>query len=76
MVKVKVKLPLCLINHFIMKTYGRVEVEHTFLNSVLDGGERPAERVDRFTPGKKPGIHWTSTLRVSYWKFVLFTKSY
>jgi hypothetical protein len=53
MVKVKVKLPLCLIKYFIMKTYGGVEVEHAFLTSALDGGERPAERVDHFTSGEK-----------------------
>jgi hypothetical protein len=53
-VKVKVKLPLCLIKHFIMKTYWGVEIEHAFLTSTLDGGVRPVESIDRFTPGKKP----------------------
>jgi hypothetical protein len=54
MVKVKVKLPLCLIKHFILHMYGGMEVEHALLTLALDGGERPAERVDRFTPRKKP----------------------
>jgi hypothetical protein len=56
MLKVKVKLPLCLIKHFIMKTRRWVEVEHSFLTSALDGGGRPAKRVDRFTPGKKSQV--------------------
>jgi hypothetical protein len=65
MVKVKVKLPLCLIKHFIIKTYGGVEVEHAFLASALDGGEKPAER-PLYPQEKNPGTHWTLTLRVSY----------
>jgi hypothetical protein len=36
-----------------MKTHGGMEVAHAFLTSTLDGGEWPAERVDRFTPRKE-----------------------
>jgi hypothetical protein len=36
---IKVKLSLCLIKYYAMKTYGGVEVYvHAFLNSALDGG--------------------------------------
>jgi hypothetical protein len=40
LVKVNVKLSLCLTKHRAMKTYLGVEVElHAFLTSALDGGE-------------------------------------
>jgi hypothetical protein len=60
MVKVKVKLPLCLTKHHAMKVYWGMEVQlHTFLTSALDGGVWSALRPGRFTPGEKaPGTHW------------------
>jgi hypothetical protein len=33
-------------------------IDHTFLTSVLVGGEWSASRPDRFTPGEKTGTHW------------------
>jgi hypothetical protein len=39
-----------------MKAYGGVKVEHAFLTSALGGGERLAEHVDSFTPGKKSSV--------------------
>jgi hypothetical protein len=43
-----------------MKTYGRVGIYlHTFLTSVLDGGEWSASRPGRFTPSEGE--------RDSYW---------
>jgi hypothetical protein len=31
---------MCLIRHYAVKTYGRVEIQlHTFLNSVTDAGQ-------------------------------------
>jgi hypothetical protein len=52
--KVKVKLFLYLSYHHSMKTYWGVEVQlHTFLTSVLDGGEWSNSRPGRFIPGRK-----------------------
>jgi hypothetical protein len=43
-----------------MKAYVEVDVKiHTFLTSALVGGEWPASRPGRFTPGERaPGTHW------------------
>jgi hypothetical protein len=43
-----------------MKTYVGVEVQlHAFLISVLDGGEWPDSRPDRFNPRvRAPDIYW------------------
>jgi hypothetical protein len=39
-----------------MKAYRGVDVYiHTFLTSVLDGGEWSASRPGRYTPGESPG---------------------
>jgi hypothetical protein len=58
--KVKVKLPLRLTKHHILKTYGRVEVQlHAFLTSALDGGEWSRSRPGRFIPGERASdINW------------------
>jgi hypothetical protein len=41
-----------------MKTYRAVYVYiHVFLTSALVGGEWPASRPGRFTPGKEPPVH-------------------
>jgi hypothetical protein len=42
-----------------MKAYGGVGVQtHVFLTSALVGGEWPASRLGRFTPGERtPGTH-------------------
>jgi hypothetical protein len=40
-----------------MKVYGGVDVQsHIFLVSALVGGEWPASRPSRFTPGEKPPV--------------------
>jgi hypothetical protein len=59
-VDVRVKLSLCLIEHYVMKAYCGVAVQiHVFLTSALVGGEWSASRPGRFTPGViAPGIHW------------------
>jgi hypothetical protein len=50
-VKVKLKLSLCLTKHHPMKTYGGVEVQlHPFLTSAVGAGESSASRSARFTP--------------------------
>jgi hypothetical protein len=43
-----------------MKTYREMDLYiHIFLNSALFGGQWPASRPGRFTPGKRaPGSHW------------------
>jgi hypothetical protein len=43
-----------------MKSYGGVDVWiHIFLTSAVTGGEWPASRPGRFTPGERaPGTHW------------------
>jgi hypothetical protein len=43
-----------------MKAYGGVHVQiHIFLTLALAGGEWPASRPCRFTPGERaPGTHW------------------
>jgi hypothetical protein len=57
-VKKKVNLSLCLIKHYTMKAYGRVDVEiHIFLTSALAGGEWSASRPGRFTPGERVPVH-------------------
>jgi hypothetical protein len=47
-----------------MKTYGGVDVlTHIFLISALVGGEWPASRPGRFTPGERSaGTHWIGSL--------------
>jgi hypothetical protein len=54
----EVNLPLWfLTEHHAMKAYwgGGVKIRlHAFLTSALDGGERPASRPCRFTPGEQP----------------------
>jgi hypothetical protein len=45
-------VPVLLITHYAMKTYGGVDVWiHAVLKSALDGGERSASRPGRFAPG-------------------------
>jgi hypothetical protein len=59
---VKVKLSCAyLIKHYVMKTYGRLDVEiHMFLTSPLIGVEWSASLRGRFTPGERSqGIRWT-----------------
>jgi hypothetical protein len=53
-------LSLCLIKHRSKKTYGRVKVYfHTFLTSVLDGGEWSASRHRPLNTLRKiPCCHW------------------
>jgi hypothetical protein len=54
LIKVKVKLPLCLIKHRAIRTYGGVGVWlHAFLTSALDGGELLVSRPGCFTPWGK-----------------------
>jgi hypothetical protein len=59
-----VNLSLCLIKHYIMKTYGGVDVQiHVFLTSALVGGEWSASLPGRVTPGEMaPGIRWIGGL--------------
>jgi hypothetical protein len=59
-VKINVKLSLCLIKYFSMKTYGGLEEYlRTFLTSTLDLIECSGSRPGRFTPAEKfPGTHW------------------
>jgi hypothetical protein len=47
------------MKHYAMKPYGGVDIQiHIFLTSALVGGEWPASRPGRFTPGKRdPGTH-------------------
>jgi hypothetical protein len=58
--KVKVKLSLCLSQHHAMKTYWGVELQlHAFLTSALGGGEWSDSRPGRFTPRERaPSSHW------------------
>jgi hypothetical protein len=53
---------LLVSKHYILKTYGRVDVLiHVFLTSALAGGEWPASRPCHFPPpgGEKfPGTNW------------------
>jgi hypothetical protein len=60
MLKVKVKLSLCLTKHHAMKTYWGVEVYlHEFLAPALDGGEWSASLPGLLTPRERaPGSHW------------------
>jgi hypothetical protein len=54
MIKVKVKLSLCLTKHHTMKAYGGMEVLlHEFLTSALDGGEWLTSRPGHFTPRER-----------------------
>jgi hypothetical protein len=58
---VKMKLSLCLIKYYAMKTYRGVEVYlHVFLNSALDGGEWWVSFVPRplYLRERAPGTHW------------------
>jgi hypothetical protein len=42
-----------------MKVHGGVDVDIHILTSALAGGEWPASRPCRFTPGERaPGTHW------------------
>jgi len=54
------KLYLRLINHYVMYTYGGVEVYlQAFLTSVLYGGDWSDSRSGHFTPEEKaPGTLW------------------
>jgi hypothetical protein len=60
LVKVKVKVFLCLTKHHAMKTYWGVEVYfHAFLTSALDGDKWSGSRPGRFTSRERaPGAHW------------------
>jgi hypothetical protein len=60
MVKVNVKLSLCLVKHNATKTYwGSGGIAPRILTSALEGGEWSASRRGRFTPRKRaPGTHW------------------
>jgi hypothetical protein len=52
LMKLKVKLSLCLTKYCALKTYGRLEVFfHTFITSVPDVGEWSS-----FTPRKEPRV--------------------
>jgi hypothetical protein len=57
---IKVKLPLCSIEHHVMKAYGGVGgVAPPFLTSALDRGERSASRPCSFIPEERAsGTHW------------------
>jgi hypothetical protein len=52
-VKVKAKLSLYIIKHYIMKAHGGMEVKlHAFLSTGLDGSGQL-----HFTPGRLPNTH-------------------
>jgi hypothetical protein len=59
-----------------MKVYERMDVQiHIFLISVLVGGEWPASRPGRFSPGERgPGTHWVDPRAgledMQKWKFL------
>jgi hypothetical protein len=59
-VKVKVKLSLCLTKHHAMRHIG--DWTHSFMHSLtsaLDGGDWLASRPGRFTPRERPPTtHW------------------
>jgi len=59
-VKVKVKLSLCLTKHNTMKIYGRVKVQcYAFVTLALVGGEQSASCFGRFSLRVRvPGAHW------------------
>jgi hypothetical protein len=66
---------LNLINHYVRKVYGGVDVYiHIFLTSALVGGEWSASRPGRFTPGKEPSVPivkevgWTPSAGVDAWR--------
>jgi hypothetical protein len=46
-----VKSSLCLTKHYVMKTYGREEVQiHVFVTSTLVGGKWSASRTEKTAP--------------------------
>jgi hypothetical protein len=54
-----VKLTLCLIKHYAMKTWGSEGIASPFLTSALVGGEWSASCPYHFTPREGvPGTHW------------------
>jgi hypothetical protein len=60
-VKVKVKLSLCVINETPRHedVWERGDIAPPFLTSALDGGQRSASRPGRFTSWEiDPGTHW------------------
>ena len=73
-VKVKVKLPLCLIKHYAMTPWRSRSWFHTFLILKLYGGDWSASRPACFTPGKEPtlptemGASWALQLIQLLWK--------
>jgi hypothetical protein len=55
-IKVKVTLSLCLIEHYVMKTWGCGGIPCTFLTSALGGGGWPASHSGSFIPGEELSV--------------------
>jgi hypothetical protein len=54
----RVKLSLCSMKHYAMKTWASGGIARPFLTLALDGGEWSASRPCHFTPWGALGTHW------------------